>query len=103
VAGWMDKVKRDGRMEVSSTVLGFARRDFLAERVDDNQVSFAFTASANCSYNFFFLDFRNNQDVLSKVLHSRSSYCRRSISSGHCQCFKVGIAYRCVVYDLTDG
>lgn len=89
VAGWMDKVKREGRMEVSPTVLGFARRDFVAERVDDDQVSFAFTTSAYCSYSF--LDFRNNQDVLSKVLHSRSSYCRRSISSGHCQCIKVGV------------
>jgi threonine synthase len=41
VAGWMDKVKRDGRMEVSLAALGIARRDFVAERADDNQVSLA--------------------------------------------------------------
>ena len=40
VAGWMDKVKREGRIEVSPTALGIARRDFDAERADDNQVSF---------------------------------------------------------------
>jgi threonine synthase len=36
--GWMGKVKSDGRVEVPTSVLETARRDFLAERVSDSQV-----------------------------------------------------------------
>jgi threonine synthase len=37
--GWMSRVKSDGRVEVPVSVLEAARRDFIAERIDDNQVS----------------------------------------------------------------
>lgn len=36
---WMQKVKSDGRVQVPTKVLELARRDFLAERVSDEQVS----------------------------------------------------------------
>ena len=39
VDAWMRSVKRDGRVEVPVDVLELARRDFLAERVSDDQVS----------------------------------------------------------------
>ena len=38
VHGWMAKVKGDGRVEVPTKVLEFARRDFVAERVSDEEV-----------------------------------------------------------------
>jgi threonine synthase len=38
VDAWMKSVKRDGRVEVPVDVLELARRDFLAERVSDDQV-----------------------------------------------------------------
>ncbi|KAL0946184.1 hypothetical protein HGRIS_012445 [Hohenbuehelia grisea] len=38
LAGWMNKVKTDGKVEVPTTVLESARRDFLAERISDEQV-----------------------------------------------------------------
>ncbi|KAF8583444.1 tryptophan synthase beta subunit-like PLP-dependent enzyme [Ramaria rubella] len=37
LSGWMSKVKSDGRVEVPVVVLEAARRDFLAERVSDEQ------------------------------------------------------------------
>lgn len=37
VAGWMSKMKSDGRVEVPTSVLESARRDFCAERVSDEQ------------------------------------------------------------------
>lgn len=37
--GWMSKVKSDGRVEVPVEVLELARKDFLAERISDEQVS----------------------------------------------------------------
>jgi threonine synthase len=40
VARWMNDVKKNGRMEVPPAVLETARRDFVAERVDDHQVGF---------------------------------------------------------------
>ena len=39
VDAWMKSVKRDGRVEVPVDVVELARRDFLAERVSDDQVS----------------------------------------------------------------
>jgi threonine synthase len=36
--GWMSKVKSDGRVEVPIEVLELAKKDFLAERVSDEQV-----------------------------------------------------------------
>ena len=36
--GWMDSMKSDGRAVVSTEALELARRDFIAERVDDAQV-----------------------------------------------------------------
>lgn len=36
---WMGKVKSDGRVEVPVEVLELARKDFLAERISDDQVS----------------------------------------------------------------
>jgi threonine synthase len=38
--GWMSKVKSDGRVEVPIGVLELARKDFLAERISDEQVGF---------------------------------------------------------------
>ena len=38
LADWMQKVKSDGRVEVPTKVLQLARRDFVAERVSDEQV-----------------------------------------------------------------
>jgi threonine synthase len=67
VAGWMDKVKKVGRIEVSPTALGIARRDFVAERADDNQVSCTRAMRTLASQ---FLDFGNNQNLLSEVLRS---------------------------------
>lgn len=36
--GWMDQLKKTGSVDVGSKVLDIARRDFIAERVDDEQV-----------------------------------------------------------------
>ena len=36
--GWMSKVKSDGRVDVPTAVLELARRDFVAERISDEQV-----------------------------------------------------------------
>jgi threonine synthase len=38
LSGWMSKVKSDGRVEVPTAVLEAARRDFVAERISDEQV-----------------------------------------------------------------
>lgn len=38
VKGWMSSVKADGRVEVPTRVLELARRDFVAERISDEQV-----------------------------------------------------------------
>ena len=38
IDGWMKSVKKNGRVEVPVEVLELARRDFLAERVSDDQV-----------------------------------------------------------------
>ena len=38
VDGWMKSVKSNGRVEVPQKVLELARRDFVAERVSDDQV-----------------------------------------------------------------
>lgn len=47
VEGWMSKMKSDGRIEVPVNVLEAARRDFFAERISDELVSYLkFTASA---------------------------------------------------------
>jgi threonine synthase len=43
--GWMSKVKSDGRVEVPVAVLEAARRDFVAERVSDEQVGYPETHS----------------------------------------------------------
>ena len=40
VEGWMGKMKSDGRVEVPVSVLEAARKDFLAERVSDELVSY---------------------------------------------------------------
>ena len=40
VNSWMAKVKNDGRVEIPVGALELARRDFLAERVSDEQVCF---------------------------------------------------------------
>ena len=37
IADWMGRVKQDGRVEVPVAALEFARRDFFAERVSDEQ------------------------------------------------------------------
>lgn len=39
VDGWMSKVKSDGRVVLPTSVLELARRDFVAERISDEQVS----------------------------------------------------------------
>lgn len=38
VAGWMTAVKQEGKMSVSDDVLRVAREDFIADKVDDQQV-----------------------------------------------------------------
>ena len=38
IDGWMKSVKKNGRVEVPIEVFELARRDFLAERVSDDQV-----------------------------------------------------------------
>jgi hypothetical protein len=40
VEGWMSKMKSDGRVEVPVSVLEAARRDFFAERISDELVSY---------------------------------------------------------------
>jgi len=40
VEGWMSKMKSDGRVEVPVSVLESARRDFFAERISDELVSY---------------------------------------------------------------
>jgi len=42
VKNWMDQVKSVGRIVVPDSVLELARRDFMAERVDDNEVRYTF-------------------------------------------------------------
>lgn len=39
VAGWMNKMKSNGRVDVPIGVLETARRDFVAERISDEQVN----------------------------------------------------------------
>ncbi|KAH8112383.1 tryptophan synthase beta subunit-like PLP-dependent enzyme [Phellopilus nigrolimitatus] len=39
VAGWISKVKTDGKVEVPTSVLELARRDFVAERISDEQTA----------------------------------------------------------------
>lgn len=46
---WMQQVKTDGRVRVPTKVLELARRDFLAERVGDEQVRFAIIPLSNLS------------------------------------------------------
>lgn len=41
VKEWMSKVKVDGRVEVPSSVLELARRDFVAERISDEEVRYS--------------------------------------------------------------
>lgn len=41
--GWMKSLKEDGRLKVNDEELKLARRDFLAERVSDDEVSLLFT------------------------------------------------------------
>jgi threonine synthase len=38
LSGWMNQVKSGGYVEVPTTILASARRDFCAERVDDAEV-----------------------------------------------------------------
>jgi threonine synthase len=43
INGWMNSMKADGKVQVPTKVLEFARRDFCAERVDDNEVTTSFS------------------------------------------------------------
>ena len=45
VDGWMAQMKRNGRVEVPVSVLETARKDFVAERISDQQVKFSFRIS----------------------------------------------------------
>lgn len=59
--GWMKKVKSDGRVEVPTKVLELARRDFLAERVSDQQVTTNITFFKDASLTSEIPDPRNHQ------------------------------------------
>ncbi|KAI9438222.1 tryptophan synthase beta subunit-like PLP-dependent enzyme [Lactarius indigo] len=60
IDAWMKSVKRDGRVEVPVDVLELARRDFLAERVSDDQT----------------LETIKQYFTWEPFIHSRSPYCR---------------------------
>lgn len=80
VNGWMAKVKSDGKAEVPTSVLELARRDFVAERISDEQVSIVSIISyisfvERC---YLFPDYRNNKIVLQVFfpVHRRPSHSR---------------------------
>jgi threonine synthase len=53
IDGWMKSVKSNGRVEVPVEVLELARRDFLAERVSDDQVCQACVVTRSSNNSFF--------------------------------------------------
>jgi threonine synthase len=82
VAGWMSKMKSDGRVEVPTSVLDSARRDFCAERVSDEEVSFVSTFVN--SYVKFFLAYVDTRDYQgpfpwNSFICRRPSHCRRFV------------------------
>ena len=78
IHGWMKTVKSNGRVEVPREVLEFARRDFTAERVSDDQARIflieCFIGIERATYT----DTCDDTEVSRRVLlHRRSSYRRR--------------------------
>ena len=63
---WMTKVKSDGRVEVPTSVLESARRDFVAERISNEQVCRRPNRHGSVTYNAAFLntDIRDNSFIL---------------------------------------
>lgn len=64
VDGWMRKVKSNGRIEVPRRVLEFARRDFIAERVSDDQVRVFLISRSTGIQRVTHTDTRNDTEVL---------------------------------------
>lgn len=80
VHDWMAKVKSDGRVEVPTSVLEFARRDFVAERISDEEVSYCNSGDIVVSQSYVAPDDRNDPKVLHEPpdLRRRSSHSRWS-------------------------
>jgi len=77
VDGWMNSMKSNGRVEVPIEVLELARRDFLAERVSDDQVCLVCVCGQVTSLKGDLTsDAPNDKAVLhwKPVVHSRSTY-----------------------------
>ena len=61
---WMQQVKTDGRVQVPIEVLELARRDFLAERVSDEQVSYLLAEVSEVGLKHIVPDFRDYSSLL---------------------------------------
>jgi threonine synthase len=75
LAGWMSKMKSDGRVAIPVAVLETARRDFLAERISDEQVRIL---SSTQSTSLTFRPDPSDDPVTLRrepILCSRSPYC----------------------------
>jgi len=70
VAGWMAAVKKEGKMSVSDDVLRAAREDFIANKVDDQQVR-ALHCSSNPITHYSCLDHGDHFQILQRlaILH----------------------------------
>lgn len=75
LAGWMSKMKSDGRVAIPAAVMESARRDFLAERISDDQVRRLFPFSLQLS--LFRSDPSDNPVALRSepIVRSRPTYC----------------------------
>lgn len=82
VAGWMGKVKENGTVEVPSAVLASARRDFLAERITDEQVKFDVATHNLTSLLTMMVDFiLHTRNVYSVTIYRRSAHSCRARGS----------------------
>ena len=64
VDGWMKSVKSNGRVEVSRKVLEFAKRDFTADRVSDDQVRVSLTERSMSIERATYADTGHDTEVL---------------------------------------
>jgi threonine synthase len=90
VDDWMKSLKSTGRVEVPAGALELAKRDFLAERVPDDQVRYLGVQVTNFNSDPA-SDASNDKTVLhwKSVIHSRSSYSRGALCRTDCFCQKV--------------
>lgn len=80
---WMSKMKADGKVPIPTAVLELARRDFVAERVSDEEVRQPVLYTLERFTYSGFIDSRDNQSILRFIyVISLPIYCRPSYSCG---------------------